>query len=121
MEKGSFDVNKRKNPRIDKKYCVKYHVKDAPQQKWDISQIKDISQGGVRFWASSMLLKGVVLAVELHVPYVEHGTALEAMVVGCEEKVKGLIYEVRLKFINVTSQAKEILTFIEKRYHEGVQ
>ncbi len=120
MDKKSFDVNKRKNPRVDKKYCVKYYIKDALNQKFDISQIKDISKGGVRFWSTMLLAKDVVLVVELHVPYVDYGVRIEAVVVACEEKMKDLIYEVRLKFINVDQSTNDVLDIIEKRYHQGV-
>ncbi len=120
MENKPLDVNKRKDPRIDKKYCVKYYVKDSIEQKYDISQIKDISKGGVRFWSASILAKDTVLVVELHVPYVERGVKVEAVVVACEERVPGLIFEVRLRFVDLAQQAKEILEIIEKRYQQGV-
>jgi hypothetical protein len=119
MDQDKAFYNKRKNPRVDRKFSLKYRLKGIDSQKFDISQIKDISQGGVRFFTSFFFKENSVLIVELHVPYVDQMPIFEGQVVGCQEKIPLSMYETRLKFINVTAQAREVLQLIEKKFAKG--
>ena len=109
--KGS---EQRINPRIAKQMSVNYRIKGVI--KSDVSYIKDISKGGMRFTSSNRIPENTVLVLEIIIPYMApNKTFFEGIVVGMKEISANSIYEVRVKFINLSSVDLHALDLIEQR------
>ena len=109
---GEFDVPKedrRQYVRINKQYILSYFNKDNPDDKHEITQLKNISLGGMCFVASKSLNKGRCLGISLRTPYLSETTYFEGTVLESMEKAKNLIYEVRLEFSGLNVQAESLI------------
>ena len=104
----------RKHQRIYRNFILSYHPVSDPSKKMDVSQINNISQGGVNFSVSQPVLNQEILMMDLKTPFLGDHLALQGIVLECREKVSGLIYEVRVQFQNLPIASKEILAKIEK-------
>ncbi len=100
---------RRKHPRIAKTFVISYFEKTTPEHKHEITQLKNISAGGMCFISSHPIANGTVLGLELKTPYVASVMHLEGVVLGSHEKAKNIIYEVRLAFQNLSEQSVVLL------------
>ena len=100
--------------RIRKNYIIRFCEKNNPSLKFDVSQIENISKGGLCFTSTMAMGTGVDVAIELRTPYVADTIYLEGQVLGSLEKIKGMIYENRVKFHDITPEAANVLEKIEK-------
>ena len=107
-------VERRQSVRIKKNYLVRFRQKENPFLMYDISQIENISRGGLCFTSTISFNTGETLSIELRAPYLPNTIYLEGTVCQAEEKVLGLIYQIRLQFQNLTPFAAEALDKIEK-------
>jgi hypothetical protein len=107
-------AERRQFVRIKKNYIIRFCEKNNPSMKFEVSQVENISRGGLCFTSTLPVKPGAEVAVELRTPYVADTIYLEGTVMSHLEKVKGMIYEVRLKFHDITSEAAGILEKIEK-------
>ncbi len=101
--------DRRQYKRIAKNFILTYYDKSDPKKKYEISQLKNISLGGMCFITSKGYPPGTKIAIELKTPYISDTTYLEGTVVGANEKVKNIIYETRLKFDVINPQAEFLL------------
>ncbi len=99
--------------RIKKNFIMTYSTPDNPSQKSELSQVKNISRGGMCFSASKPYERSTTLVFHLRTLYSEGGLTLEGSVLGSKEIVKNSIYETRIKFQSLTNEAKDILKKIE--------
>ena len=104
--KGS---DRRRHRRIKKNFILSYFEKTKPQEKFELTQLKDIGKGGLRFITTRKFTSGTLLGIELKTPYISETTYLEGEVLDCIEKVKNMIYETRLQFTLLNTQAEFIL------------
>lgn len=88
---------KRRHPRLNASFIVSYRIKD-PSSDFDLSQTKDVSQGGFLFTTNKEFAQGTVLVMILRFPFVAEKIELHGQVVSSQEKVKNLIYETHIKF-----------------------
>ncbi|GEM_PF-1029887 len=100
--------------RIRKNYIVRFCQKNNPSLKFEVSQVENISRGGICFTSTMAFEPGSVVALELRTPYVADTICLEGQILDSHEKIKGLIYQNRLKFYNITHEASDVLEKIEK-------
>lgn len=100
--------------RIKKNYIIRFCEKNNPSLKFEVSQVENISRGGMCFSSTFLLAPGTDLAIELRTPYVADTIYLEGHVLNSHEKVKGLVYENRLKFYAIAPEAQIVLDKIEK-------
>jgi hypothetical protein len=110
----SPDLERRKHPRVKKNYIIRFSEKENPTLKFEVSQIENISRGGICFTSTISFKEGDELAVELRTPYIADTIYLEGHVLQSHEKVKGLIYHNRFKFHELTPLAESVLEKIEK-------
>ena len=75
----------------------------------DISRTKNISENGILFTTSQSLPLKTVLDIRLQLPLQKETIALEGRVVGCEQIVKDLIYAIRIEFIKLGEEKKNLL------------
>ncbi|MCF7916550.1 MAG: PilZ domain-containing protein [Candidatus Omnitrophica bacterium] len=88
---------RRKYPRLNASFIVSYQVKEPPSD-FDLSQTKDLSQGGLLLTTNKEFEPGTILVMTLRFPFVEEKIEIEGQVVSSEQKVKNLIYETHIKF-----------------------
>ena len=61
---------RRQFTRIRKHFILRFFLKDAPGIDLEISQIEDISKGGICFTSTMNFKKGDALIIELRTPYI---------------------------------------------------
>lgn len=105
---------RRKFPRANANFVVSYRLKHYPGT-YDLSQTKNVSQGGMLITTNKKFDNGVQLAMTIRFPFVEQKIEVVAEVMDTREVVKGLIYETRLKFVNLPEGFfKELGDFIKE-------
>ncbi|MBU1523693.1 MAG: hypothetical protein KKG50_03410 [Candidatus Omnitrophica bacterium] len=114
MEKYSGS-EKRKHPRIGANFIINYRVKQVPNN-YDLSQTKDVGQGGSLLTTNRKFEKGTILAVTVRFPYTVEKVELTAEVVGSEEVARNLVYNTRIKFLDLDKEFfQELGKFIQDR------
>jgi hypothetical protein len=111
--------NRRQYVRVYRNFILTYYPVSNPSTLKEISQINNISQGGLNFSVTSPLPLGEQVAVELKTPFLAEGVYLQGEVLECKEKIPQLIYEVRLQFKDLSTQAKEVLVKVEQYAHNS--
>ena len=103
-------IDRRRHKRIKKNFILNYFDKNKPEEKFELTQLKDISRGGLRFVTTKSFAAGTLLGIELKTPYISETTYLEGEILECSEKIKDMLYEIRLKFTALNTQAEITLT-----------
>lgn len=88
---------RRECPRLNASFIVSYRVKEPPSD-FDLSQTKDVSEGGLLLTTNKAFELGTILVMTLRFPFVSEKIEVEGQVVSSDEKVKNLIYETHIKF-----------------------
>ncbi|MDP2922335.1 MAG: PilZ domain-containing protein [Candidatus Omnitrophota bacterium] len=91
---------KRKYQRANANFVVSYRLKDFPDS-YDLSQTKNIGQGGLLLTTNKKFDKGTQLAMTIRFPFVNQRIEVTGEVMDSKEIVKGLIYETRIMFIDL--------------------
>jgi hypothetical protein len=104
---------RRKHVRVDRNFILTYTDKLTPNVKNEITQLRNISRGGMCFVATRSFEKSTVLLIEMRTPFTTGSIMLEGIVLESRERIKGMIYDVRLQFQNLPPQASDILEKIE--------
>lgn len=124
MANNSRELNKqeprferRRYQRIAANFVVSYIEVPGPS-KADISQTKNISEGGVLFTADRKFQKGAILNLKLRLPDAFDIISLNVEVMDSKEIGKGFLYDTRAKFVNLKD---EIRTAIKRVVEYGLQ
>ena len=105
---------RRKHKRIYRNFILNFHEKDKSDAALhDISQVNNVSKGGMNFSSSHPLEQGVVVIIDLKAPFIADPVRLEGLVLGCREKIPEMIYEIRVQFQEIPHQALIALEKIE--------
>ena len=107
---------RRKHPRIEKHFIITYFDLDKSDAEHCISQIKNISRGGICFSGSFAFIPGTRLQAMVKTPYMGQTVNFETRVIDCEEKIPNTVYNIRAKIENATPQTEEILQKIEESF-----
>ncbi len=102
--------------RVDGSFIVSYTDIFAQQPKSDLSQTKNISLGGILFTADRNISVGSPLNVKLKLPTTPDYINVRVKVVDCKERVKGIMYDVRAKFINISEIDRDSIRKIVECY-----
>jgi hypothetical protein len=105
---------RRQHARIRKHYIVRVYQKENPALKQEACQIENISRGGLCFSSTAPFLVGTQIALELRTPYVAEKVYIEGLVLESKEKIKGVVYQNRIKFTELSPYAAEVLDKVEK-------
>ncbi len=105
---------RRKNVRINRNFILTYHEKDKISLAHDISQVNNVSKGGMNFSTAHPIEAGAVVVVDIKAPFIADPMRLEGQVLDCREKVPGIIYEIRIQFQAVPPESVSALEKIEK-------
>lgn len=103
---------RRTSERYLKNLILNYFDPVNPDKKHEITQLKNISKGGICFITSKPFAEGTVLGIELNTPFITDTTYLEGVIHASHEKMKDHIYETRLEFHNLTHEAKVLLEML---------
>src|SRR5437870_5496104 len=106
--------NRRQHVRIYRNFILTYYPVSNPSVSKEVSQINNISQGGMSFSVTAPLAVGELLGIELRTPFLAESVYLQGVVLECREKISKLIYEIRLQFKDPSTQAKDILLKVEQ-------
>jgi hypothetical protein len=104
---------RRKHIRVDRNFILTYTDKRYPTTKNEITQLRNISRGGMCFVATRSFDISTPLIVEMRTPFTTGSISLEGTVLESRERIKGMIYDIRLQFLSLPPQAEEILEKIE--------
>ncbi len=110
------EVERRQYKRIEKHFVISYHDKNDPATKHDISQVKNISLGGMCFITSKKFSLSTEFHLELKTPYLPQSIALDGKVIESKEKVANILYETRIEFGKLGKEAKEVLEKIIEKF-----
>ena len=105
--------NRREFLRIYRNFILTFYEKDKPESMHDVSQVNNVSKGGVSFSSTHPLEQGIIVKIELKTPIIADAIHLEGVVLECREKIADMIYEIRLKFHDIPPQAMVVLEKIE--------
>jgi hypothetical protein len=104
---------RRKYLRIYRNFIMSYREKGKSIIKHHVSQVNNISKGGLNFSSTHPLEQGVIVLIDLKAPFIADPIRLEGIVLECKEKVPEMIYEVRLQFQEISEQGLAALEKIE--------
>ena len=113
------DPERRRYIRIKKSFLLSYSNKSEPNEKYEITQLKNISLGGMCFVTSQRFTVSTELNIELKTPYLAETTHLTGIVLESHEKMKNRIYETRLEFRNLDTEAKVLLQKLMEYFLNG--
>ena len=105
---------RRKYVRIKKNFILSYSLKKSASIKYDITQLKNISQGGMCFITTQKYERGTQLTIDLRTPYFADVTIFEGAVLESHEKLKNIIYETRIQFEQLSPQSEFLLKKLEE-------
>jgi len=104
---------RRQHTRIYRNFILSYHEKGKSILKHDVSQVNNVSQGGINFVSTHPLKQGAVVLLELNTPFIADPIHLEGVVLQSKEKIPEMIYEIRVQFNDVSEQVLNVLEKIE--------
>jgi Tfp pilus assembly protein PilZ len=100
---GYQGPERRKSPRMAVNFVVSYRIEDAADS-FDLSQTKDLSQGGMLLTTNKPFEAGTRLLMILRFPLVPQKIEVTGIVVGSREVVRDIIYETRIQFLNIDQE-----------------
>lgn len=99
---------RRKHPRVCGRFMVSYRIIEA-KDNFETSQTKNISLGGMLLTTNCRFDPGMILAVEIRLPFEEDPIRLVAKVIESVEITRDLIYDTRLQFLDVDERHRNII------------
>ena len=92
---------------------LSYHEKGKSVLEHEVSQINNISKGGMSFVSTHPLKPQAIVVLDLKTPFIVDSIHLEGVVLETKEKIPELIYEIRLQFKDIPEQVLNVLEKIE--------
>lgn len=114
-----YTEERRKYKRITKNFLLTYFEKENPTKKYEITQLKNISMGGICFITTQAFEKSTHLCISLETPYLSETTYLEGLVLKSHEKATNLLYETRLQFACLDPQAEFVISKLIEFFMNG--
>lgn len=114
MFKKKYKIfNMRKHPRVNVRYLVKYEVKGRGEQP-RITNIKDISKGGLKFLTSEPLPQNGIIKVNILVSPLDRVLEANAQILRVRRAKVGVLYYVAVSFIEMSeADQKAIDEFVQ--------
>lgn len=97
---GKGNIERRRDSRLKGNFVVSYRVKRNPQG-YDLSQTKDVNQGGMLLTTNRIFENGTYLALLIRLPFIPKKIEVLGEVVSSKEVVRNLIYETRIRFLDL--------------------
>ncbi len=99
---------RRRHNRINKNFVVNYRIYGDPDNV-DISQTKNISEGGMLLATNRAFDLGTILAIEIRMPFIPSPIRLLGKILESKEIAHNLIYETRLNFTYMDDESKSMV------------
>ena len=119
QEEKGYGTEKRRYKRISKSFILSYVDKNNSREKFEITQLKNISMGGLCFITTKAFPAGTILGIELKTPYLSDTTYLEGKVLESHEKVTGILYETRVELSFLDTQAEFLMAKLIEFFVNG--
>jgi len=102
----------RKHPRISWSFVAKVRLIEA-DEKWQMTNVKNISEGGCYFYSGQVYEIGKTVEMEIKIPRIEEPMYFIGEVKRCEEKNRGTtqLYGIGVQFQRMDEEKKD--KFIE--------
>ena len=100
--------NHRQHDRLKGLFLVKYHSEEAGQEP-KITNVRDISAGGLRFVTKELLNSGTAIKVSLLIPALNKSFDAKATILRVQKQKKGLYYSTALRFDDLSSTEEEVI------------
>ncbi|MFH1504036.1 MAG: PilZ domain-containing protein [Candidatus Omnitrophota bacterium] len=105
---------KRRHLRIKASFVASYRV-GKKLEDCDLTQTRNISNGGMLLTTNREFDQGNQLVIVMRFPFIEQKIEIIGEVVGSREIVKNLIYETRVKFLDLDKEFfKKLGRFVEE-------
>lgn len=101
-------VEKRRSPRVNKNFVVSYRIY-GEADNIDISQTKNVGEGGMLLTTNRAFDPGTILAIEIRLPFMPTPIRLLGKILESKEIARNLIYETRLLFTYMDDESKEFV------------
>ncbi len=108
-------ANTRQHKRLLADYLIKYRIAGAEGEEFLLSNIKDISASGLRFWTEEPLLEGALLLVEVLPPPINRVVRALARVVRVRRAEKGEVYYNAVQFVEISGEDQNALNYFIER------
>ena len=118
MESPGNQSERRRYIRIRKNFILSYFDRKKPEKKFDATQLKNISLGGMCFVTSVKYEPGTIISIELKTPYLTGTTHLEGTVLESQEKLRGILCDTRLVFNKLNPEAEFVIKKIVEYFKE---
>ena len=118
MKSSANQPERRNYVRIKKHFILSYFDQKKPDTKYEATQLKNISLGGMCFVTSIKFEPSTMISIELKTPYLTGTTHLEGTVLESQEKLAGILCETRLIFKNLQPEAEFVLKKIVEYFRE---
>jgi c-di-GMP-binding flagellar brake protein YcgR len=100
---------RRRFKRVNGTYVVSYAPIKGEEVKFDVSQTRDLSEGGLLFIADKKFENGTMLKIKLRLPEFADYVIVKAQVVGSDQVAKGLMHKARVQFIEMDQKVKDAI------------
>ncbi|MFA5389731.1 MAG: PilZ domain-containing protein [Candidatus Omnitrophota bacterium] len=104
---GDVKFERRKHKRINGTYIVSYALMKGDELKFDVSQTRNLSEGGLAFICDRKFEKDDMLKIKLRLPEFSDYVILKAQIVGSDKLGRGTMYATRVKFVELAEEVKE--------------
>ena len=106
-------VNARKFKRIHTDYLLKFQLLNSKEPPI-ISNIKDLSAGGLRFWTDRMVPQDALVRVSVFVPPLDRTIEALGSVQRVRRAIKAPVYYVSVGFVELNQEDQEAINqFVE--------
>ena len=112
-------LDKRKHPRANANFIISYKIQKENVNS-DLSQSKNVSQGGMLLTTNRLFDKGTHLLMTIRFPFLPNKIKITGEVVSSKEVVKNVIYETRIKFFGLDEAiAAELDAFVKNKINKS--
>ena len=108
MDRGKQKPERRKSPRASASIVVRYHTADE-YLDYDLSQTRNISQGGLLMTTNRMFSPGISVAMTVFFPFMDNAAEVLGDVVESREIMEDQIYETHVHFHGLEEKMSEQL------------
>lgn len=115
VQESTKGAERRKHPRVRGNFVVSYRIVEGNQLS-DLTQSKNLSEGGMLITTNRKFEKDTTLSVFVRLPFSPEKIHLIGRVVDSREVVKNLIYETRMCFLDIDEQKKEVIAATVNEY-----
>ena len=116
LDRGRGIFERRKFIRVGGTFVVSYTDITTQEQKTDVTQTKNISVGGILFTAGREFSADTVLRLKLRLPDVPDYINVKVKVMGSKQRIKGLMYDTRVKFIGIREEDRDAIRRIVEHH-----